>query len=63
MSAATRKAASKKGSNTQYKKNIKNSLVNNINVKKKKNSSKSKKKSTVSKKAFSDMENNCGKKE
>ncbi len=36
---------------------VKNSLVNNINVKKKKGTSRLKRKSTVSKKAYKDMEN------
>jgi hypothetical protein len=34
---------------------VKNSLVNNINARKKKGTSRPKKKSTVSKKAYSDM--------
>ena len=40
----------------------KNSLVNNINKKKKAGASKSKSKSTISKKAYADMKNNWGKK-
>ena len=52
--AAKKKAASKAGK-------AKNSLVNNINAKKKAGTSNSKKKSTVSKKAYEDMENNWGK--
>lgn len=40
---------------------VKNSLVNNINARKKKGISRSKKKSTVSKKAYSKMQNNWGK--
>lgn len=43
---------------TKNKLGVQNSLVNNINAKKKKGSSKPKKKSTVSKKAYQDMENN-----
>jgi hypothetical protein len=46
---------------TTIKKNklgVKNSLVNNINARKKKGISKSKKKSTVSKKAYGDMKKN-----
>lgn len=39
----------------------KNSLVANINAKKKAGTSKTKSKSTVSKKAYKDMENNWGK--
>lgn len=44
---------------TKTKKNklgVKNSLVNNINAKKKKGTSKSKAKSTVTKKAYKDMQ-------
>ena len=40
----------------------KNSLVNNINKKKKAGTSKSKSKSTISKKAYDDMEKNWGNK-
>jgi len=40
---------------------VKNSLVNNINAKKKKGSSKTKKKSTISKKSYKEMEDNWGK--
>ena len=40
----------------------KNSLVNNINARKKSGTSRSKKKSTVSKKAYKEMQNNWGKK-
>lgn len=36
---------------------VKNSLVNNINAKKKKGTSKPKEKSSVSKKSYDDMEN------
>lgn len=43
------------------KNGVKNSLVNNINAKKKKGTSNSKKNSTVSKKAYKDMENKWGK--
>ena len=52
--AASKKAASKTAK-------TKNSLVNNINAKKKAGTSKSKKDSTVSKEAYGDMENNWGK--
>ena len=41
---------------------VKNSLVNNINAKKKKGTSRSKSKSTVNKKSYDEMENNWGKK-
>jgi len=57
--APRKNAARKAGKN---KLGVKNSLVNNINAKKKKGTSKPKKKSSVSKKAYSDMENNWGKK-
>jgi hypothetical protein len=39
----------------------KNSLVNNINARKKSGTSRSKKKSTVSKKAYKDMQDKWGK--
>jgi hypothetical protein len=65
MAKATKKAAPKKAakkeSAAKNKNGVKNSLVNNINAKKEKGTSKTKKKSTVSKKAFQDMENNWGK--
>jgi hypothetical protein len=41
---------------------VKNSLVNNINARKKKGVSRPKKKSTVSKDAYRDMQENWGKK-
>jgi hypothetical protein len=50
------------GTAAKNKHGVKNSLVNNINAKKKKGTSKPKNKSTVSKKAYSDMQNNWGKK-
>ena len=56
--AASKKSSSKSGKN---KLGVKNSLVNNINAKKKKGTSKAKKKSSVSKKAYKDMQNNWGK--
>jgi hypothetical protein len=40
------------------KNGVKNSLVDNINARKKKGTSRSKKESTVSKKAYRDMQNN-----
>lgn len=61
VKAATKKSASKKGNTQKNKLGVKNSLVNNINAKKKKGTSHSKKKSTISKKAYSSMENNWGK--
>ena len=48
-------AAAKKNRN-----GVENSLVNNINARKKKGTSRPKKKSTVSKKAYSDMKNGWG---
>ena len=65
--ASKTKSAAKPGKSSSKKagKNklgVKNSLVNNINAKKKKGTSKPKKKSTVSKKAYQDMESNWGKK-
>jgi len=44
------------------KKTNKNSLVNNINARKKSGTSRSKKNSTVSKEAYKKMQNNWGKK-
>ncbi|WP_113651812.1 hypothetical protein [Pedobacter namyangjuensis] len=41
---------------------VKNSLVNNINARKRKGKSRSKKKRTISKKAYSQLKNNWGKK-
>ncbi len=62
--ASTKKAAPKKSGTAKKNKNgVKNSLVNNIRAKKEKGTSKTKSKSTVSKKAYKDMENNWGKKE
>ena len=48
-------------STKKNKNGVKNSLVNNINAQKKKGKSRSKKKTTVSKKAYKDMENNWSK--
>ena len=52
MGNAVKKSGSKKN-----KLGVKNSLVNNINAKKKSGTSKPKEKSSVSKKSYSDMEN------
>ena len=41
---------------------VKNSLVNNINARKRKGKSRPKKKRTISKKAYSQLKNNWGKK-
>ena len=58
---AAKKSAKKSGSKTN-KLGVKNSLINNINAKKKKDTSNPKKQSTISKKNYDDMENNWGKK-
>ena len=55
MSTTTKKASKKSGAE-------KNSLVNNINAKKKAGISAPKSKSTVSKKAYKEMENDWDKK-
>jgi hypothetical protein len=60
--AGAKKAASKKGGTKKNKLGVKNSLVNNINAKKKKGTAASKKRSTISKKAYKDMEDNWSKK-
>jgi len=41
---------------------VKNSLVNNINARKKKGKSRTKRKSTISKKSYKEMKDNWGKK-
>jgi hypothetical protein len=58
--AAPKKAA-KKSSGKTNKLGVKNSLVNNINAKKKKGTSRPKSKSTVSKKSYKKMEDNWDK--
>ena len=60
MSKLKKKA--KKGSAKKNKLGVKNSLVNNINARKRKGKSRPKKKSTISKKSYSKMKNNWGKK-
>lgn len=55
----TKKAAKKTGKN---KPGVKNSLVNNINARKKKGISRTRKKSTIGKDQYEQMENNWGKK-
>ena len=60
--AKARKKTARKKSVKKNKLGVKNSLVNNINAKKKKGTSKSKKKSTVSRKSYKDMQSNWGKK-
>ena len=59
---SSKKAAPKKGTAQKNKNGVKNSLVNNINAKKKKGTSKPRSKSTISKDAYEDMENNWDKK-
>lgn len=62
--AAPRKTAAKKGSKkAAAKKNklgVKNSLVNNINARKKKGASRPKSKSKISKDAYENMQHNWG---
>ncbi len=52
----TSKRTSKKSSQKKNKLGVKNSLVNNINARKKKGTSRSKKKSTIKKKQYDAME-------
>ncbi|HLK30105.1 MAG TPA: hypothetical protein VKT28_16105 [Puia sp.] len=47
---------------TKNKLGVKNSSVNNINVRKKKGVSRAKSKSTISKKSYDDMKSNWGRK-
>lgn len=54
--AAKEKSAKKSKTTKKNKLGVKNSLVNNINARKKKGTARSKKKSTISKKAYDDME-------
>lgn len=61
--AAAKAATKKAGAKKTNKLGVKNSLVNNINAKKKKGTSKSKKNSSVDKESYKNMENNWGKKE
>ena len=61
MAKAARKAGAKEGAAKKNKLGVKNSLVNNINARKKKGKSRSKKKSTVSKASYEKMEKNWGK--
>ncbi|GAB4092574.1 hypothetical protein GCM10028786_15000 [Flaviaesturariibacter terrae] len=57
---AAKKAAPKKAATKKNKLGVKNSLVNNINAKKKSGTSKSRRKSTVSKESYEAMEHNWG---
>ena len=59
---SVKKKTAKKGSAKKNKLGVKNSLVNNINARKKKGTSRSKKKSTVDKKSYEKMADNWGSK-
>ncbi len=60
--AAKKKTTGKKaGSLKKNKLGVKNSLVNNINARKKKGTARPKKKSTIGKKNYSDMQDNWDK--
>lgn len=59
--AATKKASAKKGTAKKNKLGVKNSLVNNINAKKKAGTSHSKKDSTVDKESYEAMEHHWDK--
>jgi hypothetical protein len=61
MSKKVKKKA-RKSSAKKNKLGVKNSLVNNINARKRKGISRSKKKKTVSKKSYKKMKNNWGRK-
>ena len=54
--ATAKKSAAKKASTSKNKLGVKNSLVNNINARKKKGISRPAKKSTIDKKNYDDME-------
>jgi hypothetical protein len=58
---ASKKSAPKKGSKKKNKLGVKNSLVNNINMHKKRGDSKPKERSTVEKKQYKKMQSNWGK--
>ena len=60
--AAKKKTARKKAAKKTNKLGVKNSLVNNINARKKKGASRSKKKSSISKKSYQEMETGWKKK-
>jgi hypothetical protein len=53
-----KRATRKKGSTKKNKLGVKNSLVNNINARKKRGHSRSRKDSTISKKNYQQMEDN-----
>ena len=54
---AAKRKSPKKGATKKNKLGVNNSLVNNINARKKKGTSRSKKKSIVSKQSYDNMEN------
>jgi hypothetical protein len=60
--AAPKKTAAKKTTAKKNKLGVENSLVNNINAKKKKGTSRSRKKSSVSTRSYKKMQNNWGRK-
>lgn len=62
MAKAAGKKAARKARANKNKLGVKNSLVNNINARKKKGKLRSKQKSTVSKKSYEEMEDNWGRK-
>lgn len=57
-----KKAVTKKTAAKKNKLGVKNSLVNNINARKKKSTSRPAKKGTVDKNSYEEMEHNWGKK-
>ena len=62
MAKAARKKTAKKSTRKKNKLGVKNSLVNNINARKKSGKSRSKAKSTVDNKSYEEMEDNWGRK-
>ena len=62
MPRKVKKAKTNTRKQRKNKLGVKNSLVNNINARKRKGKSRSKKKRTISKKAYSQLKNNWGKK-
>jgi hypothetical protein len=58
MTKKTSKKSAKKSKTTKNKLGVKNSLVNNINARKKKGKSRGKKESTISKQNYDDMKKN-----
>lgn len=61
MAKAAKKSGRRPGAWGKNKLGVKNSLVNNINARRKKGITRSKKDSTVSDKSYSNMGNNWGK--